>query len=114
MSSQLKILLHTLLAVLTLLVSAVFWHEARIVVPLLAAISIAMLLVERTKSIFALYLTIFILGPLAESAFIARGAWSYAAPHVLGFSIWLPLLWGNAAIYIAGLKNYIDHIYGRT
>ncbi len=39
-----------------------------------------------------------ILGPMAEAAAVAGGAWKYATPFVLDLPIWLPVLWGLAAL----------------
>jgi hypothetical protein len=39
------------------------------------------------------------LGPIAEILAIGGGAWEYTAPYFFGIPIWLPLLWGLAALF---------------
>lgn len=109
-----KVLLYTLLAVVTLAVPAFFWHQSAVATFLLLIASVIMLTIERDEKLLVLYVAIFVAGPLAEAVLIAFGAWSYANSSVLGFPIWLPFVWGNAALYIVGLKQYIDSLYGRT
>ncbi len=75
------------------------WNETILLVAVLALLSVSMLKNEGDASALYLYLVAFILGPLAEFAAIHFGAWSYANPHIFGFSIWLPFVWGNAGLF---------------
>lgn len=47
-------------------------------------------------------LTMFIVGGIigtsAESLVMFGGPWSYAAPELINFPIWLPFLWGLAGV----------------
>jgi hypothetical protein len=66
----------------------------------LAALAVARLALERIPG-DALYVVLAgVLGPLAEIAISATGAFEYADPDVAGIPIWLPALWANAGFMI--------------
>ena len=69
-----------------------------------------MLINEKDKIALYLYIIAFLLGPLAESLAIYFGAWSYADPHLLGFSIWLPLVWGNTAVFYKRMNAFLVYL----
>ena len=74
----------------------------------LALLSILMLLMKGSRDDFILYLLVFVSGPTAEAVAIHFGAWSYARPVIAGVPLWLPFVWGNAALYVVQLKRIID------
>ena len=47
-----------------------------------------------------LYVFASIFGFIAEIICVATGTWWYALPQGFGLPIWLPLLWGSAALYM--------------
>jgi hypothetical protein len=50
------------------------------------------------------------LGPLLEIIFIYYGIWMYTKPTFLGIPMWLPLLWGFAAIVLSRIARTIRNI----
>ena len=50
------------------------------------------------------------LGPLLEIIFIRYGIWAYTHPTLLGIPMWLPLLWGFAAIVLSRIARTIRNI----
>lgn len=95
------------LALLALLFSVLFWEHPFLLVITLAVVSVAMISLEKDGKDIFLFIAISIIGPLSESVMISAGAWFYATPHILGFPIWLPFLWGNAALLIKRL--YVEY-----
>jgi hypothetical protein len=53
----------------------------------------------------------FVLGPVGEAVAIHFGAWQYSKP-VLLIPIWLPLLWGIAAVFMKRLSETLSEIRG--
>jgi len=60
------------------------------------------------------YIIIFIFcgiaGAIAEIIGIYFGAWSYSKPFFYGIPIWLPFLWGIAALFLIKLSESIKNI----
>jgi hypothetical protein len=50
------------------------------------------------------YFVAFVLGPLGELIAICFGAWSYAEPFYF-IPIWLPFIWGIAALFMKKLAE---------
>ncbi|MFZ2555250.1 MAG: hypothetical protein WAZ27_00215 [Minisyncoccia bacterium] len=42
-------------------------------------------------------------GAVSEIIAISAGAWTYALPQVFTIPLWLPILWGNAALFIVAI-----------
>lgn len=112
-SPLLLILLTFFLALLVWVSSALFWKNPLILVSALTAVSLAMISLEKDRKDLFLFLAIFIAGPLSEFVMISVGAWVYTTPHILGFPIWLPFLWGNAALFIKRLYFGFKEIENR-
>ena len=55
----------------------------------------------------------FVFGPLAEGLAIQTGAWAYASPSVLGIPLWLPFVWGNAALFIQNSADFGKAIFAK-
>ncbi len=55
---------------------------------------------------------VLIVGSISEIAGVSFGAWTYNNPSFLGIPIWLPLIWGMAALclrrFVVGLKEVIN------
>ena len=67
-------------------------------------ISIFMLCKWHAKSDFVFYFVAFVLGPLGELVAIYFGAWEYSKPLYF-IPIWLPFLWGIAALFMKKLSE---------
>jgi hypothetical protein len=102
-----RFLLTCPLALLTLIIPLIYGDDQFLTVVALMLISVLMLLVERSARYLAVFAIVLISGPIAEAIAIYFGAWSYASPVFLGFPAWLPLVWGNAALYIVRLKALV-------
>jgi len=87
-----------LLAFCTMFTVAFLRENMVLNISILATCSVLMMLVDGNKHIVRLFFAGFILGPLAEAFCIYFGAWSYSESFILGFPIYLPFVWGNAAI----------------
>ena len=105
------------IAFLAIAASAVsfLWKEPFLLAGILFLMSGAILL-KRGKAELAVFLFASLFGTLAEFASIANGLWSY--PQVLFFQdwplrafiwipIWLPFLWGLAALGFVELNEYL-------
>jgi hypothetical protein len=57
-----------------------------------------------TKSDLIFYFVAFVLGPLGELIAIYFGAWGYTEPFYF-IPIWLPFLWGIAALFMKKLSE---------
>lgn len=93
------------LALASLGATLFLWQTPVVLAVVLGLIGISGLALNRRRSLVGVYLGAFIGGPLAEAVMIYSGAWSYAEPHLLGFPLWLPFLWGNAAVLIASWRK---------
>lgn len=52
---------------------------------------------KRRRHVFRFVATALI-GTIAEVAFVASGAWSYANPTLMGIPLWFPLSFGQAGL----------------
>jgi len=93
--------MNSVLALLTMLATALVWKEGVLLAALLFAIGLTLMWINRGKKLWPVYIGAFIGGPLAEAIVIASGGWAYADPHFLGVPFWLPFIWGNAGVFIA-------------
>ena len=89
------------IAVLSLLSVSILWKEPILLAGVLLSLSIVMILIGKDQIRLRLYLwvTCGFAGALAEYIAIQGGAWDYT-DHVDTIPIWLPLLWGIAAIFV--------------
>jgi uncharacterized membrane protein YoaT (DUF817 family) len=92
--------LTAILAVTSLLSVSYLWKNEGILTFVLVAIAFAMLSIAKSKNEIILFVFCSFAGALAESYAILFGVWSYSAPTFIGIPIWLPLLWGIAAVFI--------------
>jgi hypothetical protein len=100
MGDSAKALLSAVLAFSTLLVTAALWRHPLGLIVLVFLVGCAIFLLRPTVSSLVVYAVGFAFGPLAEILGIHAGAWRYSAPDFLGIPIWLPFVWGNAALFI--------------
>jgi len=61
----------------------------------------AILVIRRERSTIILMAAGAVLGPVCEALPVAAGAWSYAAPQVLGMPVWLPLAYALFAALVS-------------
>lgn len=109
-----KTVLNSLLALATLLATAFFWKAPLITCAILLLCGIIMMRLENEKHVVVIYIIGFLFGPISEVIAMMSGAWSYAQNHILTIPIWLPFIWGNAALYINRLNKFIGFIRTAT
>jgi hypothetical protein len=95
-----KALLNFTLAAATLFLTAVLWHQPLVLIALLIVTGATIFRIRPSRTSVVVYVTAFAFGPAAEAMAIYTGAWTYASDNVLGFPVWLPFVWGNAALFI--------------
>lgn len=54
------------------------------------------------------------LGALAEAGAIASGAWAYTVPVAVGVPLWLPAIWGIAALFIKETAVLLEYVLDQT
>ena len=99
--------LTVILAVGTIIVPIQAAGDTKIALPLLAVLSAFMLAQEWSSGRFALFVTAFCLGPISEIISIEANLWSYTSSDVLGIPLWLPFVWGNAAVFIVRTEQFL-------
>lgn len=111
MSKELiKNILVDILAVICLLIVSLFYENIMLLTMLLAVLSFLMLLILRDKYLVVTYFACSIMGAMAEIIAIYSGAWEYNLSSFLGIPLWLPLLWGIAALFMINLNETIRHL----
>ena len=95
-----KFLFTAVCAVAALTFVTLLWRESSILAIILGVISLLMLANEGERGALYTYTIGAIFGPFAEFFPIQMGAWKYATPDVFGFPLWLPLVWGTAALFL--------------
>lgn len=100
MRGSARALLSAILAFSTLLATAALWHHPVALIVLVFAVGLGIFLLRPTRASLVVYAVGFIFGPTAEVLGIHAGAWRYSSPDFLGIPVWLPFVWGNAALFI--------------
>lgn len=106
-----KSLLNFPLALLSLISVSLFWRNSFLLAIILLIIGVLMLLIEKNRNSILVYIAAGIGGAITEMVAIYAGVWVYTEPTIAGVPIWLPLLWGAAALYILRLKVFLDTIF---
>lgn len=70
-------------------------------------IALLMFLFSKRKEDFLLFVIGGLFGAFAEGFAMSYGAWVYANSDFFGIPLWLPLLWGIAAIYMNKIQKGI-------
>src|SRR5436309_11436522 len=93
---------------LSLALVCLFWPFPWLLLVLLSLD--AGLMLSARKNVADLILIAFCgaLGAVAEAFGIGSGAWSYALPMAMGVPIWLPTIWGIAALFIKEIGVQIE------
>lgn len=105
MSDRLKFVINAGLALATLFLTAVLWHYPTALIALLLVTAVAIFRIRPTASSAVVYLTGFVFGPAAEAVSITTGAWEYDSSDFFGVPVWLPFVWGNAALFIQNMAE---------
>jgi hypothetical protein len=118
MSDRKKFALNAALALATLFLTAVLWRYPLALIALLLVTAAAIFRIRPTASTAVVYLTGFVFGPAAEAVSITTGAWEYDSTFVFGVPVWLPFVWGNAALFIQNMaelwKSLLAPVSSRT
>lgn len=98
----------TALTIAALLGVAAWWHNAPLLIPFLILCGALLWLLRRSREDMYLYLFVAVIGPLFEMIGIAGGAWQYVEPSLFTVPLWLPFLWGAAALYVRSFLALIE------
>jgi hypothetical protein len=108
-----RALLNATLGLATLLLTSALWRYPLALTSLQIATGIAIYSLRPSRTTACVYAVGFVFGPLAEGLAIQTGAWEYASPSVLGIPLWLPFVWGNAALFIQNSADFGKAIFAR-
>jgi len=95
-------------SLLTLIILIFFWQHSFLATALLVLVSAIALAYRFNKVKLLIFLAGFVLGPLSEMVMIHFGAWHYSMPDFLGIPLWLPVTWGNAALFFYKLTTKLQ------
>ena len=105
MSDRMKFVLNATLALATLFLTSVLWHYPVALIALLLVTAIGIYAIRPSATSVVVYMTGFVFGPMAEAMSISTGAWDYDTTHLFGVPVWLPFVWGNAALFIQNMAE---------
>ena len=108
-----KALINAALALTALLLTSVLWRTPLALTVLLIVTGVAIYALRPSRTSAFVYLIGFLFGPLAEAVSIRTGAWEYASPTFLGIPLWLPFVWGIAALFIQNTADLGKAIFAR-
>ncbi|MBU2101363.1 DUF2878 family protein [Patescibacteria group bacterium] len=106
-----KSLLNFPLALLSLVSVSLLWKSWSLLTLILLVIGVLMLLIEKERNTVLVYIAAGLGGAITEMVAIFFGVWTYTDPAIAGIPIWLPFLWGAAALYILRLKAFVDAVF---
>ena len=109
-----RALLNATLGLATLLLTSVLWRYPLALTSLQIATGVAIYSLRPSRTSACVYAVGFVFGPLAEGLAIQTGAGEYASPSVLGIPLWLPFVWGNAALFIQNSADFGKAIFARS
>jgi len=89
---------------LCLVLASILWRWPIMLSLAYLAISALMLSRWHTQGDLLFYFAAFVLGPCGEIVAVYFGAWTYAKPLYL-IPVWLPFLWGIAALFMKKLAE---------
>lgn len=108
-----KALVNAALALGTLLLTSVLWRTPVALTAILIVTGVAIYALRPSRTSAFVYLIGFLFGPLAEAVSIRTGAWEYASPTLLGIPLWLPFVWGIAALFIQNTADLGKAIFAK-
>lgn len=97
--------MNALLGLGSLISVALLWQTPTVLVIAMLILTGLIFKLKVNNDFYLIDVTGFIFGPIAEIIAINHGAWQYTSPSFAGIPLWLPLLWGNAALFI--VNTYI-------
>jgi hypothetical protein len=92
--------------ILCVALASFLWHNQFQLALCYFIISIYMFYRWHTKSDLIFYFIAFLFGPVGEAVAVSFRAWEYSKPLYL-IPIWLPFLWGIAALFIKKLSDIL-------
>lgn len=95
----LNILFNAVFAVLTLIITILFYRSVWLAVSLLLIVTAIGLLKWRSPLVIFVFLFGALFGTFSEIVAIRYGVVLYATSNVAGVPFWLFLVWGNAAMF---------------
>jgi hypothetical protein len=110
MADRTRALISAILAFSTLLATAAFWRSPWALVALVFTVGLAIWMMRPTRASLVVYAVGFVFGPSAEVLGIHAGAWRYSSNDFLGIPIWLPFVWGNAALFIQNTADVASSV----
>ena len=113
MTDRIRALVSATLAFTTLLATAALWRHPVALIALVLAVGLGIFLLRPTRASLVVYVVGFIFGPTAEAFGIHAGAWTYSNSDFLGIPIWLPFVWGNAALFIQNSADVASSVLAR-
>jgi len=93
------------LAIMCVSFVAALWKYPFILLALLAGVGIVLIKRSKYKHPYLAFIGAGMGGALCEIIAIYFGAWTYTAPQLIGIPLWLPVLWGNAALFILAMSR---------
>ena len=99
-----ELIIEVLIYALSITLASLLWHRPVFLSICFLLISIFMLHRWHAKGDLIFYSVAFVLGPLGEIIAVYFGAWQYSKPLYL-IPIWLPFLWGIAALFMKKLSE---------
>jgi hypothetical protein len=91
-----------------------FWARPILLTALLLTIAAVMLCARKRMNDTLLVVSCGGLGALAEAGAIASGAWAYTVPVAVGVPLWLPAIWGIAALFIKETAVLLEYVLDQT
>jgi uncharacterized membrane protein YoaT (DUF817 family) len=111
MTDRTRALVGATLAFSTLLATAALWRYPAALIVLVLAVGLGIFCLRPTRASVVVYAAGFIFGPTAEAFGIHAGAWRYSSSNFLGIPIWLPFVWGNAALFIQNTADVASSVF---
>ena len=87
----------------------VFWQQSAFLLIVLLLISAFTLWVYDFR-FMRTYLTVSLMGPIAEIIAINAGPWEYVSPAFFGVPLWLFPLWGMAGLCFLSVAIYYNDV----
>lgn len=97
-----------LVYILAIAIVSSFWYNSFLTFLLLGILWIIALFLWHDPLDIKIFIIAAVGGSLGEVIAISFGAWSYTVPNFLGIPLWLPLLWGFAAVTLRRLLSTLE------
>jgi hypothetical protein len=104
MSTWQSIFIPVLIYAACVILACLLWPLPLFLTICYAALSLILFTRWHSRRDLIFYCVAFVCGPLGEFFAVRFGAWQYAKPFYL-IPLWLPFLWGIAALFIKKLSE---------